>query len=259
MGGTIGSEATCNNRLVRAIGLGARACSTANAWVVDWNHIAELLSVTSDLPWWSATLLVESCNLSCQLHDLFTELNKLTTVILMVDCWGLRTNEVTLGSKTKWVAAMETGGANAHVALCEDLTTLTGLCFLGGTTLVAREEGRWTFIRSRQRQILDPKGGHQQDEPKEWGQQLLMVSQDKPNNLHGSITDLESNAVPIHGLKENKGGGGNSSRSFDNRTNNLHEVQEVWGTDTSQNPKKQPRDREQGINRNANAEADIGH
>jgi hypothetical protein len=79
-------------------------------------------------------------------------------VILMVDCWGLRTIEVTLGSKTKWVAAMETGGANAHVALCEDLTTLTGLCFLGGTTLVAREEGRWTFIRSRQRQILDPKG-----------------------------------------------------------------------------------------------------
>jgi hypothetical protein len=149
----------------------------------------------------------------------------------MVDCWGLRTDKVTLGSKTKWVAAMETGGANAHVALCEDLTKLKGLCFLGGTTLVAREEGRWTFIRSRQRQILDPKGGHQQDEPKEWGQQLLMVSQDTPNNLHGSITDLESNAVPIHGLN-------NSSRSFDNRTNNLHEIQEVWGTDTSQNPKK---------------------
>jgi hypothetical protein len=37
----------------------------------------------------------------------------------------------------KWVAAMETGGANArYVALCEDLTTLTGMCFLGGTTLV---------------------------------------------------------------------------------------------------------------------------
>ena len=90
MGCTIGSEAACNNRLVGAIGLGARACSTANAWHVDWNHITELLSVTSNLPWWSATLL-KSCDLSCQLHDLFVELNKLTTVILMVDSWGLRT------------------------------------------------------------------------------------------------------------------------------------------------------------------------
>ncbi len=168
---------------------------------------------------------------------------------------------MTLGSKTKWVAAMETGGANAHhVALCEGLTMLTGMCFLGSTTLVAREEGRWTFIRSRQRrQILDPKGGHQQDEPEEWCQHLLMVSQDNPNNLHGSITDLESNAVPIHGLKENKGGGSKSSRSFDNRNNNLHEVQEVWGNATSKNPKKQPRDREQGINCSANVKPNVRH
>ncbi len=90
------------------------------------------------------------------------ELNKLTTVILMVVCWGLRTDKVTLGSRMKWVPAMETGGANAQVTLCEALTTLKGVCFLGGTTLVAWEEGSWTFIRSRQRrQGLDPIGGHQ--------------------------------------------------------------------------------------------------
>jgi hypothetical protein len=160
MGATIGSETACNNRLVRGIGLGARACSTANACGVDWDHIVEFLSVTSNLPWWSATLL-ESCDLSCQLHDLLADLNKLTTVILMVDCWGLRTDKATLGSMTKWVAAMEPGGANAQVTLCKELTTLTGLCFLGDTTLVAREEGRWTFMRSRWRHILDPKGGHQ--------------------------------------------------------------------------------------------------
>jgi hypothetical protein len=37
----------------------------------------------------------------------------------------------------------------------------TNLCFLGGTTQVAREEGRWTFIRNKRRQSLDPIGGHQ--------------------------------------------------------------------------------------------------
>jgi hypothetical protein len=89
------------------------------------------------------------------------ELSELTTMILMVDCWSLRTDKVTLGSKTKWVAAMETSGANAQVPMCEDLMALTSLGFLGGSTLVARQEGRWLFIGSRQGRCLDPKGGHQ--------------------------------------------------------------------------------------------------
>jgi hypothetical protein len=86
-----------------------------------------------------------------------------------------------------------------------------------------------------------------------------MVSQHKPNNLHDNVTDLESNAVPINGLTENKGGGSSNSRSSDNRPNNLHEVQEVWGDGTGQNPKNQPRGGEQGTDRSANAEPNVGH
>ena len=67
----------------------------------------------------------------------------------------------------------------------------------------------------------------------------MMVSQHKSNNLHVSITDFETNAVPINGLNENKGGSGSSysSRYFENRANTLHEVEEVWGNDTNQNPR----------------------
>jgi hypothetical protein len=50
MGVIIGSEAARNNRMVSAIGIEARAFLTANAWNVDWNHVAEFLSVTSNLP-----------------------------------------------------------------------------------------------------------------------------------------------------------------------------------------------------------------